>query len=157
IFGRFTLLFGAEVACRAMRFLADIVLVRHFGQSAYGQLNVAQSLTVQGTWVATCGLNTAGVRSVAARPDAAPTIAATVVVLRGCPPALPGGMVCGIAWAVPPYRDSLQLTALYSLSLLTGALNIAWVAQGRGDVSPLGVGLLAAHVVYVVGVQLVTA
>jgi O-antigen/teichoic acid export membrane protein len=157
IFGRFTLLFGAEVACRAMRFLADIVLVRHFGQSVFGQLNVAQSLTVQGTWVATCGLNTAGVRSVAARPDAAPTIAATVVVLRCCLAAVTWGIVCAIAWAVPPYRDSLQLTALYSLSLFTGALNIAWVAQGRGDVSPLGVGLLAVHVVYVAGVQLVTA
>ena len=157
IFGRFTLLFGAEVACRAMRFLADIVLVRHFGQSAYGQLNVAQSLTVQGTWVATCGLNTAGVRSVAARQESAATIAATVVVLRCLLAALTWGIVCAIAWVVPPYRDSLQLTALYSLSLFTGALNIAWAAQGRGDVRPLGIGMLAVHIVYVAGVQVVTA
>jgi PST family polysaccharide transporter len=157
VFGRFTLLFGAEVVCRALRFFADIVLVRHFGQAAFGQLNVAQSLTVQGTWISTCGLNTAGVRSVAALPDAAQTIAATVVVLRCCLAAMTWGAVCGLAWVVPQYRDSFQLVALYSLSLFTGALNIAWVAQGRGDVSPLGVGMMAVHLAYVAGIQVVVA
>jgi O-antigen/teichoic acid export membrane protein len=65
--------------------------------------------------------------------------------------------VCAIAWAVPQYCDSLQLVALYCLSLFTGALNIAWVSHGRGDVRPLGVGMLAVHLVYVAGVELVTA
>src|SRR5262245_5525393 len=155
--GRFTLLFGAELICRALRFLADIVLVRHFGQAAFGQLNVAQSLTVQGTWIATCGLNTAGVRSVAASPAAAPTIVATVVVLRCALAAMTWALVSGLAWVVPQYRDSFPLVALYSLSLYTGALNIAWAAQGRGDVSPLGVGMLAVHVAYVAGIQVIVA
>ncbi len=65
-----------------MRFLADLVLVRHFGQTVFGQLNLAQSLAVQGMGVATCGLDTAGMRDVAANPAATQSIAATVVLLR---------------------------------------------------------------------------
>src|SRR5262245_17425235 len=130
--GRFTLLFGAEVICRALRFLADIVLVRHFGQAAFGQLNVAQSLTVQGTWIATCGLNTAGVRSVAATPAAAPTVVATVVILRCGLAAVTWALVSGLAWGVPQYRDSFSLVPVFSPALFHGAINIARADAGLG-------------------------
>jgi O-antigen/teichoic acid export membrane protein len=149
------LLFGADVASRGLRFLADIMLVRHFGRSAFGQLNVAQSLTVQGVWISTCGLNTAGVRTVAAAPETAQHIAATVVVLRCCLSSITWAAIAGLAWVVPQYHDSFQLVALYGLSLFTGAINIGWVGQGRGDVRPMALALLVVHIAYLAGVQLV--
>ncbi|MGE5194507.1 MAG: oligosaccharide flippase family protein [Deltaproteobacteria bacterium] len=155
MFERVTLLFGAELASRGLRFLADILLVRHFGQSAFGQLNVAQSLAVQGIWVSTCGLNTAGVRSVAATAETAQSIAATVVVLRCCLASIAWAGIAGLSWLVPQYRDSFQLVALYGLTLFTAAFNIGWVAQGRGQVRPMGLAMLAAHLAYLGGVQLV--
>src|SRR6185312_15125969 len=48
LFGKYALLFVADIASRGLRFFADIVLVRHFGPAIFGQLNVAQSLAVQG-------------------------------------------------------------------------------------------------------------
>jgi O-antigen/teichoic acid export membrane protein len=155
VLGRAGLLFAADVASRGLRFLADILLVRHFGRSAFGQLNVAQSLTVQGVWISTCGLNTAGVRTVAAAPETAQRIAATVVVLRCCLSTVTWVAIAGLSFIVPQYHDSFQLVAMYCLSLFTGALNIGWVGQGRGDVRPMGLALLVVHIVYVAGVQLV--
>jgi len=154
---KYALLSGADVASRGLRFVTDIVLVRHFGQAVFGQLNVAQSIAVQGIGVATCGLNTAGIRDVAAHPALAQSIAATVILLRFCLGLIAWGTIVGLSWLVPQYHDSFELVALYGLSIFTGALTIGWVSQGRGQVNPVGLSMLAMHLAYLGGVVLVVA
>ncbi len=155
LFGRYALLFVADVASRGLRFFADIVLVRHFGPAIFGQLNVAQSLAVQGMSAATCGLDTAGTRDVAATPAASQTIAATVVVLRLLLGVVTWTGLAGLTWIIPQYRDIFGLAALYGLSMFTGALTLGWVAQGRGWVTAVALSVLATNLMYFGGVQAV--
>ena len=154
LLGRYSLLFVADITSRALRFFADVVLVRHFGQTVFGQLNLAQSLAVQGIGLAGAGLDTAGMRNVASGTIPAPVTAATVVVLRLALGLIAWTIVAGLALAVPRYRDSFELAALYGLSIFTGALTLGWVAQGRGRVHVVGLAMLATHLGYFGGVQL---
>jgi O-antigen/teichoic acid export membrane protein len=154
VLSRYYLLFGADAASRGLRFLADLVLARHFGQTVFGQLNLAQSLAVQGIGIANCGLDTAAMRDVAVTPASTQTLAATVVLLRLVLGFLTWSCLAGLSWLVPQFRDSLTLTALYSLSLFTGALTLGWVAQGRGQVHVVALAILVSHVSYFGGVQL---
>jgi len=154
LFGRYSLLFTAEVASRGLRFLADLLLVRHFGPAVFGQLNVAQSLAVQGTAIAGCGLDTAGMRDIAADNVAAPSIISTVVVLRLILGTLTWGLVVALSWLVPQYRDCVVFSAAYCLSLISGAVMVGWAAQGLGRTHVVGIATLTTHIVYFGGVQL---
>jgi O-antigen/teichoic acid export membrane protein len=155
LFGKYALLFVADIASRGLRFFADIVLVRHFGPAVFGQLNVAQSLAVQGMSVATCGLDTAGTRDVAATPPASHSIAATVVVLRLLLGVVAWACLAGLTWIIPQYRDSLELAVLYGMSMFTAALTLGWVAQARGWVNVVALSVLATNLMYFGGVQAV--
>jgi len=154
IFGRFSLLFAADIASRALRFFADVVLVRHFGQATFGQLNLAQSLAIQGIGLAGAGVDTVGMRSVAAGTIPVPATAATVVLLRLALGLIAWTLVAGLAIVVPRYRDSFEMAALYGLSIFTGALTLGWIAQGRGRVHVVGLAMLATHLGYFGGVQI---
>lgn len=155
-FGPYLLLLLADIACRGLRFLADIVLVRHFTREIIGQLNLAQSLAIQGIGLSTCGLDISGTRAIAAGAVPPARMAATVVVLRLILGMLAWGAVTGLALLVPKYREVLQLTVLYGLSIITGALTIGWVAQARHQMHVVALALLATNLGYFGGVELAT-
>jgi O-antigen/teichoic acid export membrane protein len=152
--GRYLLLLFADVGCRGLRFVADIVLVRHFNPETIGQLNLSQSLAVQGMGLSTCGLDTAGTRAVAAGTVAPARMAATVVMLRLVLGMIAWGIVTGLALLVPKYHAIFQLTALYGLSIITGALTIGWVAQARNRMHVVALAAIATHLGYFGGVEL---
>jgi O-antigen/teichoic acid export membrane protein len=129
------------------------VLVRHFGQAIFGQLNLAQSIAVQGMGIATCGLDTAGMRDVAANPRATSSVAGTVVFLRFLLGLVSWGTAAGLTWIVPQYRACFELTALYGISMFTGALTVGWVAQAHGRMLLVGLAHLTPHILYFAGVQ----
>src|SRR5207237_4558566 len=83
-----------------------------------------------------------------------PAIAATVVLLRSVLGLLMWGVVAGLTWTVPQYRDSFGLAALYGLSILTAAVSLGWLAQARGHSQVVGLAMLGTHVGYFGGVQL---
>ncbi len=118
----------------------------------FGQLNLAQSLAVQGMGIATCGLDTAGIRQVASSPASTPATVATVVLLRFLLGLVGWGIIGVLSWCVPQYRDCFELTCLYGISLLTGALTVSWVAQARGRLHVVGLAMLTTHVMYFAGV-----
>jgi O-antigen/teichoic acid export membrane protein len=151
---RYAVVFTADMGSRGLRFLADVVLFRHFGPQVFGQLNLAQFLAMHGMCLGTCGLDSAGARDVAAKALPAPVLATTIVSLRLALGIVAWGTVAAVTMLVPQYRSSFQLTALYSLSIVSGALTIGWVAQGRGQVQVAGLATLATHVAYFCGVEL---
>jgi O-antigen/teichoic acid export membrane protein len=155
-FGLYLLVVMADFACRGLRFFADIVLVRHFSREIIGQMNLAQSLAVQGMGLSTCGLDVSGMRAVAAGVVPPPQMAATIVFLRLVLGTIAWGLVAGMALLVPKYHSVFQLTALYGLSIITGALTIGWVAQARHQMHVVALALLAANVGYFGGVELTT-
>src|SRR5262245_25904195 len=81
-FGKYVLLVSMDVAAKAMRFLADTRLPRHFGEAVFGQLTLAQSISGQGLVIGSAGLDVAGVRNVAAGSAPTARVAATVLLLR---------------------------------------------------------------------------
>ncbi len=88
-------------------------------------------------------------------PFPAAVLASTiVVVLRLVLGLVAWGTVAAVTLFVPQYRSSFQLTALYGLSIVSGALTIGWVAQGRGQIQVFGLATLATHVAYFCGVEL---
>lgn len=154
LFSQYAVLFLSDVASRALRFVADIILARHFIPAVFGQLGVAQSLAVQGIGIATCGLDTAGMREVASGAAPAGAIATTVLILRLALGLATWGALAAVAWLVPQYHESFSLVAIYSLSVLTGALTLGWLAQARGAAHVVGLAMLGTHAVYFGGVQL---
>jgi O-antigen/teichoic acid export membrane protein len=154
LYGRFAVLFISDICSRGLRFLADVVLFRHFGDELFGQLNLAQFLAMHGMCLGTCGLDTAGTRDVASGAVPAPVMAATVVALRLALGLVAWCAVAALTLLVPQYRPSFQLAALYGLSIVSGALTLGWVAQGRGQVHVVGLASLATHLGYFCGVEL---
>src|SRR5436190_3198790 len=154
LFGRYPVLFTTDMCSRGLRFLADVVLFRHFGEQTFGQLNLAQFLAMHGMCLGTCGLDTAGTRDVASGAVPAPVMASTVVALRLVLGLVAWGTVAAVTLLVPQYRTSFQLAALYGLSIVSGALTIGWVAQGRGQVHVVGLAALVTHLGYFCGVEL---
>ena len=154
LYGRFAVLFITDMSSRGLRFLADVVLFRHFGEQIFGQLNLSHFLAMHGMCLGTCGLDTAGTRDVASGAVPAPVMASTVVALRLVLGVIAWGAVAAVTLLVPQYRASFQLTALYGLSIVSGALTLGWVAQGRGQVHVVGLAGLATHVVYFCGIEL---
>ncbi len=152
--GRYMLLLMADVGCRGLRFAADMVLVRYFSKEIIGQLSLSQTLAVQGMGLSTCGLDTAGTRAVAAGTVAPARMAATVVMLRLVLGMTAWGTVTGLALLVPKYHAIFQLTALYGLSIITGALTIGWVAQARDRMHVVALAAIATHLGYFGGVEL---
>ena len=139
---------------RGLRFLADVVLVDHFGEQVYGKLALSQALAIQAMGLSTCGLDTAGTRDVASGAVPAPTLAATVVALRLGLGVIGWGALAAVTLLIPQYRASFQLAVLYGLSIFSGALTLGWVAQGRGRFHVVGLAALAAHLGYFCGVEL---
>jgi len=156
LIGQYAVLFIADMCSRGLRFLADVILFRHFGPQVFGQLNLAQFLAMHGMCVGTCGLDSIGCRDVAAKACPAPTLATTIVALRLGLGLIAWGSVAAVTLLVPQYRTSIQLTALYGLSIVSGALTIGWVAQGRGQIQVFGLATLATHIGYFCGVELTT-
>ncbi len=156
LFRRYAVLFTSDMASRGLRFLADVLLFRHFGKQVFGELNLAQSLAMHGMCLGTCGLDTTGARDVAARAFSAPVLATTIIALRLALGVVAWGGVAAVTLLVPQYRGSFQLAALYGLSIASGALTLGWVAQGRGHVQVVGLAGLATHLGYFCGVELST-
>lgn len=154
LFGRYAVLFAADICSRGLRFLADVVLFRHFEQQVFGQLNLAQALAIQGMGISTCGLDTAGTRDAASGAIPLPTLALTIVALRLATGMIGWGAVAGLALIIPQYHASFELAVLYGLSIFSGALTLGWVAQGRGQVHIVGMAALATQVGYFCGVEL---
>lgn len=154
LFGRYAVVFTADMCSRGLRFLADVVLFRHFGPQVFGQLNLAQFLAMHGLCLGTCGLDSAGCRDVASKALPAPILATTILSLRLVLGLVAWGTVAVVTLLVPQYRSSFQLTALYGLSIFSGALTVGWVAQGRGQIQVFGLATLATHVSYFCGVEL---
>jgi O-antigen/teichoic acid export membrane protein len=152
----YLLLLFSDFACRGLRFLADIVLVRHFSREMIGQLNLGQSLAIQGIGLSTCGLDTAGTRAIAAGSVPPKQMAATVVVLRLILGMITWGAVVGLALLIPKYQAVFQFTVLYGLSIMTGALTIGWVPQAQNRMHVVALAMLATNVLYFGGVELTT-
>ena len=151
----YLLLLAADFTCRALRFFADIVLVRHFSRAAIGQLNLAQSLALQGMGLSTCGLDTLGSRAVAREPDRGMQFAAMVVFWRLILGVAAWGGIAAIAWFVPRYHPVFRLTVLYGLSILTGAATLGWVAQALRRIPIVALAMLATNIGYFLGVELI--
>ena len=154
LLSRFALLAAADIFCRLTRFLADVALGRHFGRAVFGQLNLAQSLAVQGMSVAGGGLDTFGMREAAAGRMPAGPLAATIVLLRAALGIVVWAIVAAVTWLVPQYRESFVLAALYGLSIFTGALTVGWLAQALGRMNVVALSLVSTHIVYFGGVQI---
>jgi hypothetical protein len=133
-----------------------MVLVNHFEAGVYGRLLRAQNLAIQAMGLSTCGLDTAGTRDAASGAVPAPTLAATIVMLRLGLGLIGWGALAALTLLIPQYSASFQLAVLYGLSIFSGALTLGWMAQGRGRFNVVGLATLSTHLGYFCGVELTT-
>ncbi|MEP7324700.1 MAG: oligosaccharide flippase family protein, partial [Gemmatimonadota bacterium] len=74
--GRNFLALGAgEAAARLVAFGATIYLARTLGPGSYGVIGLALAVTLYFTYLADCGIETLGVREIAADPSRVATLA----------------------------------------------------------------------------------
>ncbi|MBS0262886.1 MAG: oligosaccharide flippase family protein [Planctomycetes bacterium] len=152
----YLLIVVADFACRALRFLSDIVLVRHFSREIIGQLNLGQSLSVQGIGLSTAGLDVIGIKTVAAGQVPPARMATTIALLRLLLGVFAWCGVALVAGLVPKYQPIFQYAVLYGLSIATAALTIGWVPQGQNRMHVVAIAMLATNICYFSGVWLCT-
>jgi O-antigen/teichoic acid export membrane protein len=136
---------GWGVAGRAAVLGLGVVSVaigtRYLGPSAYGQLSLAFSITQLFAVVADAGLTTTAVRELAQRPERAPVVVGSVLVLRSL--LAFGAVVAAALLALAlPYPEQVRVAVLIAaVPLAFGLLNSGWVALLQAD---LRAGRIAA-------------
>jgi O-antigen/teichoic acid export membrane protein len=149
------IVFG-DFGSRALRFLSDVVLVRHFSREIIGQLNLAQQLSIQGIGISTAGLDVIGVKTVAGGQVPPMQIAATVVLLRLALGVVSWCGVAAIAAVVPKYHPVFDYAVLYGMSIVTASLTVGWIPQGQSRMHIVAIAMLATNFCYFSGVWLCT-
>lgn len=147
----FVALGTSEIIARAAGFLATALLARRLGVAAFGVLGLATATVAYFGLALSAGFSAISAREVARRPGDALRIAGDATIVRVIL------AVCGIAivavvsfWFVdsPIRRAVLVLT---SLALLPLALDTSWVYRGLGRNHIIGIGLVAAQLLYLAG------
>ncbi len=95
---RMTFLTGARLLAAGLGFVVVVLIARHYGAGALGQLWLALSLRMQAIVVTKFGTDQIGVRQIASGNDSAASVAGTVIFLRFA-------TAC-VAWMCPESRGN---------------------------------------------------
>jgi O-antigen/teichoic acid export membrane protein len=106
---------------------------RYLGATEYGRLALALSITQLFSVVADAGLTTTAVRELAQRPERAPVVVGSVLVLRSV--LAVGAVVAAALLALAlPYPSQVRVAVLVAgVPLALGLLNSGWLAVLQAD------------------------
>lgn len=152
--GRNFLALGAgEAVARLVAFGATIYLARTLGPGAYGVVGLALAVLLYFSYLADCGIETLGVREIAADHSRVATLAPAILTLRLV---VAGAIVLAVmagGLLLLPQPDGAIL-AVYALTLFGVAANTRWIHLGLEDASKVAVARVIGESTMVVLVVL---
>ena len=146
---RFGALAVADFSSKALAFVAAPIIIRQFGDRAFGDLGIAAQMMGFALLFGTCGLDTYSVRTIAVSREGLGRWASTVVLLRLSLGAIGYGAVLAVAAAVPQYRAVMGLLAVVGLSLFTRATFLDWAAQALQHTRIMAAAMITTQAGYV--------
>lgn len=144
---------AGEAIARLIAFGATVYLARTLGPGAYGVIGLALAILLYFNYLADCGIETLGVREIAAEPGRAATLAPAILSLRLLVALLIVLIVMAGGLLLLPQPDGAIL-AVYSLTLLGVAANTRWIHLGLEDASKVAVARIVGESTMVVLVVL---
>ncbi|MEO8198941.1 MAG: flippase [Gemmatimonadota bacterium] len=143
--GRNFLALGAgEAVARLVAFGATVYLARTLGAGSYGVIGLATAVLLYFTYLADCGIETLGVREIAADHRRVQTLAPAVLTLRLAVAAILAVAVAVAGLLFMPQPDGAIL-AVYGLTLLGVAANTRWIHIGLEDASRVALARIAGE------------
>jgi O-antigen/teichoic acid export membrane protein len=125
---------AGEAIARLIAFAATVYLARTLGPGGYGIIGLALAVLLYFTYLADCGIETLGVREIAADPSRATTLAPAILSLRLTVAALLALLLALAGLFLMPQPDGAIL-AVYGLTLLGVGANTRWIHLGLEDAS----------------------
>jgi hypothetical protein len=136
---------AGRAAVLALGLVSVAVGTRYLGPSAYGRMTLAFSITQLFAVVADAGLTTTAVRELAQRPERAPVVVGSVLVLRSAL-ALAAVVAAALLALALPYPDQVRVAVLIAgVPLALGLLNSGWVAVLQADLRASRIASAAAR------------
>ncbi len=135
---------AGEAIARLIAFAATVYLARTLGPGAYGIIGLATAVLLYFTYMADCGIETLGVREIAADHTRAGTVAPAVLALRLGVAAALVLLLAGAGLLFLPQPDGAVL-AVYGLTLLGVGANTRWIHLGLEDAPRVAMARIAGE------------
>ncbi|NNE34088.1 MAG: flippase [Rhodothermales bacterium] len=142
---------GGAIAARLVAFLGTAYLARVLGPTSFGIIGFALALTQYFRLAVDGGFNQVGAREVATHPNRMVEMATSVILFRLL---LASGAIVLlglIALVLPKPVDVRLVVFLMGLEFFTLAVDTSWVYKGLERNRPVGLALVIAEVVSVIG------
>jgi O-antigen/teichoic acid export membrane protein len=140
----FAALGAGEALARLVAFGATVYLARTLGPGAYGVIGLATAVLLYFTYLADCGIETLGVREIAADHTRVHTLAPAVLSLRLTVAAILAVLVAAGGLLLLPQPDGAIL-AVYGLTLLGVGANTRWIHIGLEDAGRVALARIAGE------------
>ncbi|MEO8294942.1 MAG: flippase [Gemmatimonadota bacterium] len=140
----FAALGAGEALARLIAFGSTVYLARTLGPGAYGVIGLATAVLLYFTYLADCGIETLGVREIAADHTRVHTLAPAVLSLRLTVAAILAVVVAAGGLLLLPQPDGAIL-AVYGLTLLGVGANTRWIHIGLEDAGRVAMARIAGE------------
>jgi O-antigen/teichoic acid export membrane protein len=155
---RRSLVLGALVTgSRVFSFLALVLAARRFPAAEFGAVNLAQQIAAIALMASAAGLDLYAVKRGVERASDLGALASTVLLWRLALGLVAFAGVLALGFAVPQWRGALPVVLCFALTVFSGAISVAWVAQVVRRTDVFGVAQLAGQVLYLAFVALALA
>ncbi len=154
ILGNVLSLSGGDVLSRVIAFAGTAYLTRKLGPAGFGVIGFALALRSYFALVTTGGSDSMAAREVARRPSDAPSIAASVILVRLVFALLAMGAMAMIAWLIDKPLATKLVIVLSGLSFLTLAVDTSWAYKGLERNRPVAISMILGQTLFVVVVLL---
>ena len=154
ILGNVLSLSGGDVLSRVIAFAGTAYLTRKLGPVGFGVIGFALALRSYFALATTGGSDSMAAREVARRPSDAPSIAASVILVRLVFALLAMGAMAMIAWLIDKPLATKLVIVLSGLSFLTLAVDTSWAYKGLERNRPVAVSMILGQTLFVVLVLL---
>ncbi|MEP6571592.1 MAG: flippase [Gemmatimonadota bacterium] len=135
-----------EAVARVIAFAATVYLARTLGAAMYGVIGVATAIRLYFLSLVEGGVDSIGVREIAADPGRIPVLAPALLAARALVAGVLVILLGVVALVALPQPDGAVL-AVYGLTLLPAALSARWVLLGRSEAQPVGLARVLGEAV----------
>lgn len=155
VIGNILSLGSGEIIARAVAFIGTAYLARTLGPEGFGIIGFVTALFGYLALTVTAGFNDVGSREIARRPHEAPSIAASVIIVRLLLAFIALTVIVIAAWLINKPPTVKLVMVLMGLSFFSLALDTSWVYKGLERNRRVGAALVLGQVLFVGAVLVV--
>ena len=145
---RFGALAAADFASKGLVFITIPIIIRHFGDHAFGDIGVAGQMMTFALLLGTSGLDIYSVRTIAGSREVVGRWTTTIILLRLLLGLVAYAVLLAVAALMPQFRPLMTLVAIFGLSLFTRATYLDWAAQALQRTHTMATAMITTQAAY---------